>query len=217
MIAAIPASIALGLVIMYPLMLVIAATVGYGLFSIVHRLRTGRWPKGRQARPQPEKGLSERERLAFYAVKSNAQHNGCAMRSTGNSDGCPAMEYTARSLHQTSSGRAVAALHAKHSEGLTAVERAYFEALSRGHIAPDKEEVESMTTEPTDLMNELNHLTIQDLQLLTLIGQGVDNRPELVKASGFTERTVFRRVDIFERSLGTWTPASSPVLLCHWC
>ena len=54
-----------------------------------------------------------------------------------------------------------------------------------------------MTTEPTDLMNELNHLTIQDLQLLTLIGQGVDNRPELVKASGFAERTVFRRVDIF--------------------
>ena len=47
MIAAIPASIALGLVIMYPLMLVIAATlVGYGLFSIVHRLRTGRWPQG---------------------------------------------------------------------------------------------------------------------------------------------------------------------------
>ena len=71
MIAAIPASIALGLVIMYPLMLVIAAAlVGYGLFSIVHRLRTGRWPKGRQARPQPE-GLSERERLAFYAVKGN--------------------------------------------------------------------------------------------------------------------------------------------------
>ena len=40
---------------------------------------------------------------------------------------------------QKARARAVAALHAKHSEGLTAVERAYFEALSRGHIAPDKE------------------------------------------------------------------------------
>ena len=54
-----------------------------------------------------------------------------------------------------------------------------------------------MTTETTDLLNQLNHLTIQDLQLLALIGQGVDNRPELVKASGIAERTVFRRVDIF--------------------
>jgi hypothetical protein len=54
-----------------------------------------------------------------------------------------------------------------------------------------------MTTEPTELMNGLGHLTIQDLQLLALIGQGVDNRPELVKASGVAERTVFRRVDIF--------------------
>lgn len=71
LIAAIPASIALGLVIMYPLMLMIAAAlIGYGLFSIIHRLRTGRWPKGRQARSQPE-GLSERERLAFYAVKGS--------------------------------------------------------------------------------------------------------------------------------------------------
>ena len=54
-----------------------------------------------------------------------------------------------------------------------------------------------MTTTTTDLMTELNHLTIQDLQLLALIGQGVDNRPELVKASGIAERTVFRRVDVF--------------------
>lgn len=54
-----------------------------------------------------------------------------------------------------------------------------------------------MTATTTKLMTELNHLTIQDLQLLALIGQGVDNRPELVKASGFAERTVFRRVDVF--------------------
>ena len=71
LVAAIPALIALGLVIVYPLMMAIAvALVGYGLFSIVHRLRTGRWPKGRQARPQPE-GLSERQLLAFYAVNGN--------------------------------------------------------------------------------------------------------------------------------------------------
>lgn len=54
-----------------------------------------------------------------------------------------------------------------------------------------------MTTQPTELLEQLSHLTIQDLQLLALIGQGVDNRPELVKASGIAERTVFRRVDIF--------------------
>ena len=71
MLAAVPAAVALGLVIFYPLMLVIAAAlVGYGLFSIVHRLRTGRWPKGRPPRPQPE-GLSERELISFYAVKGN--------------------------------------------------------------------------------------------------------------------------------------------------
>ena len=54
-----------------------------------------------------------------------------------------------------------------------------------------------MTTDTTELMDQLSHLTIQDLQLLALIGAGVDNRPELVKASGIAERTVFRRVDIF--------------------
>ena len=54
-----------------------------------------------------------------------------------------------------------------------------------------------MTTDTTELMNELGHLTIQDLQLLALIGAGVDNRPELVKTSGIAERTVFRRVDMF--------------------
>ena len=74
-----------------------------------------------------------------------------------------------------------------------------------------------MTTETTDLMTELNHLTIQDLQLLTLIGQGVDNRPELVKASGIAERTVFRRVDIFRgvpRYVdGKLTKASVPLVL----
>lgn len=35
--------------------------------------------------------------------------------------------------------RAIAALHARHSEGLTALERAYLKALSSGHITPDKE------------------------------------------------------------------------------
>lgn len=35
--------------------------------------------------------------------------------------------------------RAIAALHARHAEGLTALERAYFQALSCGHITPDKE------------------------------------------------------------------------------
>ena len=74
-----------------------------------------------------------------------------------------------------------------------------------------------MTTEAIDLMTELNHLTIQDLQLLALIGQGVDNRPELVKASGFAERTVFRRVDIFRgvpRYVdGKLTSSSVPLVL----
>lgn len=54
-----------------------------------------------------------------------------------------------------------------------------------------------MTIETTELMNELGHLTIQDLQLLALIRAGIDNRPQLVKASGIAERTVFRRVDMF--------------------
>lgn len=35
--------------------------------------------------------------------------------------------------------RAIAALHAKRSEGLTALERAYFQALSAGRIPSDKE------------------------------------------------------------------------------
>ena len=54
-----------------------------------------------------------------------------------------------------------------------------------------------MNTHTTELMDQLGHLTIQDLQLLSLIGQGIDNRPELVKVSGIAERTVFRRVDMF--------------------
>ena len=54
-----------------------------------------------------------------------------------------------------------------------------------------------MTPHTTKTMDELSHLTLQDLRLLLLIRQGVDNRPELVKASGFNERTVFRRVDMF--------------------
>jgi len=71
LIVAVPALVAASFVLVYPLMMVLAAAlVGYGLFSIVYRLRTGRWPKGRPVRPQP-KGLSERELLAFYAVKGN--------------------------------------------------------------------------------------------------------------------------------------------------
>lgn len=74
-----------------------------------------------------------------------------------------------------------------------------------------------MTIETTELMEQLSHLTIQDLQLLALIGQGVDNRPELVRASGIAERTVFRRVDIFRgvpRYVdGKLTGASVPLVL----
>ena len=71
LVLAVPGLVALGLVIVYPLMLVIAAAlVGYGLFCIAYRLQTGRWPKGKQARPKPD-GLNERERLAFYAVNGN--------------------------------------------------------------------------------------------------------------------------------------------------
>jgi hypothetical protein len=40
---------------------------------------------------------------------------------------------------QKARARAIAALHARHSEGLTTLERAYYEALSSGRIAPDKE------------------------------------------------------------------------------
>ena len=43
----------------------------------------------------------------------------------------------------------------------------------------------------------MGHLTVQDLCLLKLIRSGVDNRPDLVRASGIPERTVFRRVDVF--------------------
>ena len=35
--------------------------------------------------------------------------------------------------------KAIAALHAKHSEGLTTLEKAFFEALSSGRIPPDME------------------------------------------------------------------------------
>jgi len=54
-----------------------------------------------------------------------------------------------------------------------------------------------MKNQVAELLEAFSHLTIQDLQLLRLIGQGIDNRPELVKASGIAERTVFRRVDMF--------------------
>lgn len=37
-------------------------------------------------------------------------------------------------------------------------------------------------------------LQLNDVFLLTLIGRGIDSRPELVKASGIAERTVYRRL-----------------------
>ena len=49
-----------------------------------------------------------------------------------------------------------------------------------------------------EVLISMGHLTVQDLCLLQLIGSGVDNRPDLVKASGIAERTVFRRVDVFK-------------------
>ena len=47
------------------------------------------------------------------------------------------------------------------------------------------------------VLDSAAHLTIRDLQLLHLIGAGIDNRRDLVEASGVPERTVFRRVDGF--------------------
>lgn len=60
-----------------------------------------------------------------------------------------------------------------------------------------------MTTKTKELLADLSHLTIQDLQLLALIGEGIDNRPELVEVSGMAERTVFRRVAMF-RGVPRW-------------
>lgn len=50
-------------------------------------------------------------------------------------------------------------------------------------------------TEP--LLEAFGHLTVQDLRLLSLLRSGIDSRPDLVKASGIAERTVFRRVELF--------------------
>ena len=47
------------------------------------------------------------------------------------------------------------------------------------------------------VLDSAAHLTIRDLQLLRLIGKGIDNRRDLVEATGVPERTVFRRVDGF--------------------
>ncbi|MGB0825850.1 MAG: hypothetical protein ACPGPH_07990 [Synechococcus sp.] len=47
------------------------------------------------------------------------------------------------------------------------------------------------------MLDSAAHLTIRDLQLLRLIGRGIDNRRDLVEASDIPERTVFRRVDCF--------------------
>lgn len=40
------------------------------------------------------------------------------------------------------------------------------------------------------------YLQLNDVFLLTLIGRGIDNRPELVRASGIAERTVYRRLQV---------------------
>ena len=118
MIAAILASIALGLVIMYPLMLVIAATlVGCVLFSIVHRLRTGRWPKGRQARPQP--GRTKRARTAGVLCGERQPRSTTVVRCVQREALMAAPPWNTRPDHyiKQARARAVAALHAKHSEG----------------------------------------------------------------------------------------------------
>ena len=39
-------------------------------------------------------------------------------------------------------------------------------------------------------------LQLNDVVLLSLIKGGIDNRPELVKASGIAERTVYRRLEV---------------------
>ena len=39
-------------------------------------------------------------------------------------------------------------------------------------------------------------LQLNDVVLLSLIKSGIDNRPELVKASGIAERTVYRRLEV---------------------
>jgi hypothetical protein len=50
------------------------------------------------------------------------------------------------------------------------------------------------------LLEAFSHLTVQDLQVLSLIRSGIDSRPELVLATGMAERTLFRRVDAFKGS-----------------
>lgn len=40
------------------------------------------------------------------------------------------------------------------------------------------------------------YLQLNDVFLLTLIGRGIDNRPELVRVSGIAERTVYRRLQV---------------------
>ena len=39
-------------------------------------------------------------------------------------------------------------------------------------------------------------LQLNDVVLLSLIKGGIDNRPELVKASGIAQRTVYRRLEV---------------------
>jgi len=44
-------------------------------------------------------------------------------------------------------------------------------------------------------IDDLYHLSVGELSLLALIGQGVDHRQPLVKASGLPERSVYNYVD----------------------
>ena len=69
-------------------------------------------------------------------------------------------------------------------------------AVSRPESVPDSP-LEAMTE---TLLEAFGHLTVQDLQVLSLIRSGVDSRPELVLATGMAERTLFRRVDAFKGS-----------------
>jgi len=72
-------------------------------------------------------------------------------------------------------------------------------------------------TEQANVVQLFGHLTVQDLRLLALIRSGIDSRPELVKASGIAERTVFRRVELFLGAAryqeGTILPGSPPLVL----
>lgn len=45
-------------------------------------------------------------------------------------------------------------------------------------------------------LSSFGFLQLNDVVILSLIKGGIDNRPELVKASGIAERTVYRRLEV---------------------